>query len=101
MKVRVSYLLDLEQIAPDATTEADVIEVVRRLSWNAARVTHLKNLQAVRVGGDSKASKDAQAINHLAAVMFTMMGEANTSIEVIPDGAVIDTRLRLEQGDAL
>lgn len=83
MKIRVSVLLDLSDIAPEAESEADALDAVSRLGWKAAHSGHKKALHEARQSDRPDEEKAVAMAQHLRGIMFTMMAEANTSVEIL------------------
>lgn len=103
MKVRVSYLLDLQQLAPEAQTVEEAQEVVRSMGWAAARLSHKDAVHRYRMDQSiPDPEKHVLMAQHLRGLMFTLMGEANTVVELVDPSTPVSTELPFErkyQGD--
>jgi hypothetical protein len=97
MKARVSFDLDLAQIAPEASLE-DLQEVVTALLLAPARKTHKEALQAQRRDQTLEGvAKTAAMTRHIHGMMLTLMAEVNCRVDPLPNDAPIETELPFER----
>ncbi len=96
-KARVIIDLDLDEY-PHATTEEAVVRLINTLLIGPARAAALAGLNEVRKAPDM--DDDARAMDMqawLQRIKLTLCAEANVSVQMLPDNALISTKLPFEQ----
>jgi hypothetical protein len=103
-KVKVSFNLDLSQIAPEVLLDASVSlnegtqEAVTKLLLRGARKTAKDELRKLHrdavIDADVKVIKTAELMRK---IMFTLMAEANMEVEELPESTEIQTQLPFER----
>lgn len=97
MKVRVSYLLDLSDVSQAQQAE-DVAPLVTKLLWSPARKAHKEAIEAIRLDGRlSSPDKDEAILPHVRGIMLALMGENNTSVELLDPATEVELRLPFER----
>lgn len=97
MKVRVSYLLDLSD-DPQAQQVLDVAPMLAKMLWGPARGHHRKAIEAIRLDGRlSSPDKDEAILPHVRGIMLALMGENNTSVEILSPSTEVELRLPFER----